>query len=974
MKKHIKKHIMASILCVFLLSFFMLENIGADNTNKKIVRIGFIEYGDFIYWNEDRKEYDGYGVGYLNEVVNDLEWQIEYVGGNWEECLQMLRDGSIDILCPAQKNEEREDEFLFSAYPVGITETIVYVAKSEDSLFYEDYDYLQNKRIGMICASAQQSSFREFARNNGIQYTEVPFDSSAEMLKAVEENKIDIFVTSSLSVFPDYQVIASFNVAPFYFMLNQDHAELLEELNEAVGNLKIKVNDFDTKLYDEYIGVNQYSKKPLFTREEYEFIQNSPEITIGMLQNFFPYSDYKDEQMQGICEELLMEISRISGLSFRIVPIEEGCKPRDELLENNGIDLIGGMMRSKDFLEDHELQVSDAFLEFEYVAIAVKENEINSLEELTIAIPQGFPYMQQYLEINYPKSTLVILEDNEDCLDAVEDGKADVTVQNEYVCAYSLQNPKYNNLSLVKNISIDGTVCFVANDSVNPLVISILNKTVKCISTSNRNKIINEFTIANSYKASLWEMIYGYRKYLIFYGIVAGLVFIIIYYISREKTRAVQEKKEAELIKNQIEISRLTGLYNKHAFYQNAENLIRSNPDKRYEIIVFDIEKFKIINDLFGMEVGDNLLKYFADRLRQVVEGKGIAGYRGADNFVICVEDTCFEDIDSMEKEIHDYVNEFQIDIKVQICIGIYQVINSDVPVSLMCDRANMAAASIKGNELRHYAYYDDSMRQKLINDQIILNEMQEALEQGQFQVYIQPKCRVDNEELIGGEALVRWIHPEKGLISPGEFIPLFEKNGFITKLDYHVWEETCKLIRKWKDEGIKTVPLSVNISRLNFYLPGFETVFEKLLQKYNLTPDDLYLEVTESAYTNESNIIFNQLSQLQEKKFTILMDDFGSGYSSLNMLQEAPVDVLKLDMKFLLGKDEKKRSEIILESVIKMAKQLGFRIIAEGVESREQCEMLLRLGCHFGQGYYFSRPISAEQFEQKYLNEKKAS
>lgn len=967
-----KRVIMVSALCIFLFGFLMLENVSADN--KKTVRVGFIEYGDFIYWDEDRQDYDGYGVGYLNEVANNMEWQMEYIGGNWEECLQMLRDGRIDILCPAQKNDERMQEFLFSNYPIGITETTVYVSESEELLFYEDYDYLQGKRVGMISASAQQSDFRNFAANNGIQYTEVPFDSADDMLKAVEAGRIDIFVTSSLSFFSDYQVIASFNASPFYFMLNADHQELLAELDEAVGNIKIRDHDFDAKLYDEYIGVNEYSRKPLFTREEYEFIQNSPEITIGMLQNYFPYSDYRDGKMQGICEEILEEISRISGLQFKMVPIEEGKNPKDELLEANGMNLVSGIMRSQEFLENSDLQVSDSFLDVELAIIADKNNEINSIDGLTVALPENFPYMIQYITVNYPDCKLLVLENNDACMSAVENGTADVTIQNEYVCRYSLQNPKHNTLSIVRNIGLEGEACFVANSNADPLVIPILNKTVKCIGTSSRNKIINEFIIANSYQASLEELIYGYRKYLIFYGMVLLLVGIIIYYIYHEKTKAIQEKKQAEFLKNQLEISSLTGLYNKHAFYQNAESLIRANPDKKYEIIVFDIEKFKIINDLFGMAEGDRLLRYFADELRQIVEGKGIAGYRGADNFVICAESTCFEDIEAMEKEIHDYINEFQIDIKIQICIGIYEVVSTDVPVSLMCDRANMAAASVKGNELKHYAYYDDSMRQKLINDQIILNEMQDALEQGQFQVYIQPKCRVDSEELIGGEALVRWIHPEKGVISPGVFIPLFEKNGFITKLDFHVWEETCKLIRKWKDEGIKTVPLSVNISRLNFYLPGFETVFEQLLKKYDLTPDDLYLEVTESAYTNESNIIFSQLSQLQEKKFTILMDDFGSGYSSLNMLQEAPVDVLKLDMKFLLGKDEKKRSEIILESVIKMAKQLGFQIIAEGVESREQCEMLLRLGCHFGQGYYFSKPIPSDEFEQKYLNEKKAS
>lgn len=960
-----KKRIIISAV-IFLASLFMMENVSADDD--RTIKVGYIEYGDFIYWDENQEEYSGYGVGYLNEILNNTEWEIDYIGGNWEECLAMLRDGRIDLLCPAQKNAERKSEFLFSMYPIGTTETTVYVAKDEENLFFEDYEYIQGKRVGMISSSAQQEAFRNFAQKNDIRYIEVPFESGSDLFAAVEEQQVDVFVTSSLSVFPEHQIIARFDAAPFYFMCNPDHEELLDELNEIVGRIKINDYDFDTDLYMEYFGADQVLMQPLFTREEYGFISSSPAITVGMLQNFFPYSDYTDGRMEGICEELLMEISRISGLEFNLVPIGDGKNPKEVLLDDNEINMAGGMIRSLAYLEDSELQVSDAFFEFEFIIIAKKGSTVNHIDGLTVALPQGFPYMRQYIENTYADAEILILNDNDECMEAVNDGRADITVQNEYVCSYLMQKPQYESLSIVKNISLEGTSCFVANNTMNPIVLSIINKTIKCISTSSKNRIINEYTIAHSYKMSLWEMIYRYRRSLIFYGILLGAAAFIMYRIYSERTRAIQEKKQAELLKEQIEISRLTGLYNKHAFYQNAENLIRNNPDKQYEIIVFDIEKFKIINDLFGTAEGDKLLKYFAQKLQEIVAEEGIAGYRGADNFVICVECGTSEEIDAMEQEIHDYINKFPINIKIQICIGIYQVTKRDVPVSIMCDRAGMAAASIKGNELKHYAYYDDSMRQKLINDQIILNEMQEALDQRQFQVYIQPKCRVDNEELIGGEALVRWVHPEKGVISPGVFIPLFEKNGFITKLDYYVWEETCRIIRKWKDEGLETVPLSVNISRLNFYLPGFETVFEKLLEKYELTPGDLYLEVTESAYTNESDIIFSQLSRLQDKHFTILMDDFGSGYSSLNMLQEAPVDELKLDMKFLLGKDEKKRSEIILEALIKMAKRLGFQIIAEGVENKEQCEMLLRLGCYFGQGYYFSKPISSEDFENKFL------
>ncbi len=960
-----KKFIIAFAL--LLVCFFVTERVAANNT--KTVRVGYIDYGDFIYWNEKTGQADGFGVGYLNEVMNLTDWKIEYVAVNWDKGLEMLRDGSIDILCPAQKTKERQKEFLYSNYAVGTTETVIYVVDNKAEIFYEDYSYLEGKTVGVIDSSAQQKDFRQFIKNNHVKCNEVVFSTATDMQAAVEKREIDAFVTSSLSYFPDCRIIARFDAEPFYFLLGADKHELLSQLDEAVGILKVNKYNFDSDLYNQYYSVRQEDMMPLFTREEQEYINSAPVIKVGMFQNCAPYTDYVDGKMTGICEEMLDEISRRSGLRFQVVPVTPDKKPKDIILGENQIDIMGGVVRSQVYLEDEEIQISDAVFDYNFSVVIKNNSGISSMDYAMIALPRSAVDMQAFLESSFHDVHLLICNDNEACLKAVSDEKADMTILNEYVCTYLLQKPGFSDLSVVPSLRFQGSDCLIANGNVDKRVMSIINKTIQSISESNKLGIIDRYVISNSYQISFWEMLYKNRIRVILYVILVLGFTLVIYRIYDQKKTAIFEKKQAEVSKRQLEISSLTGLYNKHAFYQNAELLMKKNPEKKYLIILVDIEKFKIINDLFGMSTGDGLLRHFAGKLKEMVQDDGIAGYRGADNFAVCVENGHFFDIEKVEKDLQHHINQYPIDIKIQIRIGIYPVTDISVPVSLMCDRANMAAESVKGNELKHYAYYDDSMRQTLLHEQEILNEMQEALEQEQFKVYIQPKCRLDNEELVGGEALVRWIHPTRGVLSPGVFVPLFETNGFITKLDYYVWEQTCKQISKWKKSGIKTVPLSVNVSRLNFYLPGFEEMMDELLERYELTQDDLYFEVTESAYTTESEAIFQQLSRLQQKKYTILMDDFGSGYSSLNMLQEAPVDVLKLDMKFLLGNDDKGRSEVIIESVIQMAHKLGFRVIAEGVETKEQCEMLLRLGCQYGQGYYFSKPISAEDFEKKYYS-----
>lgn len=953
------------VLALLLILVLATECVAANNSKK--VRVGYIQYGDFIYWNEKTGQADGYGVGYLNEVINLTGWEIEYIAVDWDSGLEMLRDGSIDILCPAQKTAERGEEFLYSNYAVGTTETSIYVVDGKAQLFYEDYEYLNGKNIGVIESSAQQKDFRNFVRENNIRCNELPFATMSDLQEAIKDKQIDAFVASSLSYYPDYRVIARFEAQPFYFLLGSGKNILLEELNDAVGRLKVNNYNFDSDLYNQYYAVRQEDVMPLFTREEYEYIQSAPVITVGLFSGCAPYSDYADGKMTGICEEFLKEISIRSGLKFNMVPVEMSSNPKDVLYEDNGIDIMGGIVRSQIYLEDPEFQVSNSVFDHTFSVIIKKNSGISNMNNAMIALPKKAEDMADSLRNTYSDIHILICEDNEACMKAIAAERADMTILNEYSCNYLLQNPVFSNLSVMPNLRFDSSSCFLTNKNVDPRAVSIIDKTIQSISDNSKMGIINQYVIENAYQVSLGEMLYKNRGRVILAVIVLLVLIAIIGGVYNQKKTAILEKKQAEELKHQLEISSLTGLYNKHAFYQNAEQLMKANPEKQYEILLFDIEKFRIINDLFGMARCDGLLRHFANRLHEMAEGKGVAGYRGADNFVVCLEQDAIKDIEVVEQELTQYINQYPLDIKIQIRIGIYQVTDMDVPVSLMCDRANMAAESVKGNELLHHAYYDASMREKLLHEQEILNEMQEALDQEQFKIYIQPKCRLDNEELTGGEALVRWEHPKRGMLSPGFFVPLFETNGFITKLDYYVWEQTCKHIHEWKKQGLKTVPLSVNVSRLNFYLPGFEDMLDNLLEKYELTQDDLYFEVTESAYTTESDELFKQLSRMQQKNYTILMDDFGSGYSSLNMLQEAPVDVLKLDMKFLLGKDDRGRSEVIIESVIQMACKLGFRVIAEGVETKEQCDMLLRLGCFYGQGYYFSKPIPAKEFEKKY-------
>ncbi len=427
--------------------------------------------------------------------------------------------------------------------------------------------------------------------------------------------------------------------------------------------------------------------------------------------------------------------------------------------------------------------------------------------------------------------------------------------------------------------------------------------------------------------------------------------------------------RENAAMVNQLQYDRLTGLYSKEYFYKQAKDLLMQYPEKEYDIICSDIENFKLINDVFGVPVGDRLLQGIAGLYREIVGDCGIYGRIGADQFACMREHDCLYN-DEMFASISQRLGTLSCAKNILMKWGIYTVEDRTLPTEHMCDRALLAARSIKGQYGKYFEIYDDTLRDELLREQFITEEMTEALAQGQFEVYLQPQYRIEDCSLAGAEALVRWLHPRRGLQSPATFIPLFEKNGFITQLDQFVWDRVCALLRAWDEKGYPSISISVNVSRADINNLNLADTFLQILQKYRLTASRIPLEVTESAYTENPGQIIETVSALKKLGFEIQMDDFGSGYSSLNMLNQMPLNVLKLDMQLIRNETSKPKEQSILRFIMEIARFLGLRVVAEGVETKEQLERLRELGCDYVQGYYFARPMPCGEFEKLVKNQ----
>ena len=430
--------------------------------------------------------------------------------------------------------------------------------------------------------------------------------------------------------------------------------------------------------------------------------------------------------------------------------------------------------------------------------------------------------------------------------------------------------------------------------------------------------------------------------------------------------RTIELSEDREIIQS-TERDPLTGLYNKVYFYQYAQQYDHYHKGVSMDAIIIDVNHFHMINERYGKTYGDQVLKTIGDNIRSmVIDQGGIVSRREADTFMIyCPHRDDYGMI--LEKTTVGLSGEDLSDNRVRLRMGIYSEVDKTIDIEGRFDRAKMAADMVRGSVTKTLSFYDDALHEKELYSEQLIEDFYRAIKENQFVVYFQPKYNVEKDQpvLVSAEALVRWIHPVLGMVSPGVFIPLFEENGLIQNLDRYVWREACRQIREWKDRLGTYVPVSVNVSRIDLYNPEIVHFLQDLVKEYDLTCKDLMLEITESAYTHDADQIIETAKQLREAGFLIEMDDFGTGYSSLNMVSSLPFDVMKLDMQFIKNAFRQGGDTRMIELIIDIAEYLSAPVIAEGIETKEQMEAMKLMGCQLIQGYYFSRPVPSVEFEK---------
>ncbi|MEN1829562.1 EAL domain-containing protein [Clostridioides difficile] len=445
------------------------------------------------------------------------------------------------------------------------------------------------------------------------------------------------------------------------------------------------------------------------------------------------------------------------------------------------------------------------------------------------------------------------------------------------------------------------------------------------------------------------------------------VIFMILWKLSNAKL--------IEQLKKLAYYDSLSGIKNKEKFRKDSMYILKNYYQDNFYLVQLDVNKFKYINEMFGYAEGNKILIHISQVLNNNTNKYEICARMDNDHFILLIacntEDELLNRLSKINKEICNLNTTNSSKYKIVMSSGIYKITKKDdiKKIDLLIDRANIAAKSKKEKYEHSYSFFNEDTRNRLYKEKRLEDNMNKALEKGEFIVYYQPKYSLDDvNEIEGAEALIRWNSPEFGFISPIDFVPLFEKNGFIVNIDMFVFEEVCKTLNKWINKGYTPVPISVNMSRVHLYRDNFIENITDLISKYNISPEFIELELTESVVFDNLNILIDIMKKIKEIGFLISMDDFGSGYSSLNLLKDLSFDILKLDRGFLIETTDTKRGKIIISKIVEMAKAIDIKVICEGVETYEQVEFLKEIGCDKVQGYLFAKPMVLDEFE-KHLN-----
>lgn len=934
--------------------------------------------------NKSGNRYDGFAYEYLSAMQVNTGHKYTFIEAKPDELMKMLSEGLIDIIpCVTEDEYDYWAEKYFGAKARTVDGdpmpqlcssslmkkyTAIYVNENaEDAIGFFDLEELNKATIGYMSECSDQYFLDgRFIRGEIDMANFVAYETEEQMKSDFDSGKVDAVVKSCFHPWENEKIVYQYSTSDCYMLVSGEDTELKNQLDVAINAMYMTDSDFGADMYAKHIekyGASTFA----FSKAEKAFIENDPIITVAyndgasVVESFDPASGH----IIGYTDTVLRHIADMTGLTIRV----RSCDTLEEciaLLADGEADVICGGANMYSVAEYGSYSVSFPFATIPIVTIGREDTALNG--NLKIAIPYYSDNINDYAAATYTNATLLPYDSITECVDAVCEGEADIACSDLYEAAYII-GTQHQELSVIDTSTTKHLECFV----FNPESVELRTIFGKCIASLGDREWVQAYsdTVAAVGTLPAKGMIPAEITYLVLalLGLVLiGVALLVIMTYTKAKRTGNTDP--------------LTGGRNKHKFIEDTRRLFKKDPTDRWAIALFDINKFKFVNDRLGYEEGDRMLSRLYKTIADEMEGDEVFARISDDNFACtfrAAQDS--EIITRLNTIFADFERRNNIFVKYSVIFsaGVCRLMecrdaNNDIDVNAALDRCTIAKKTLKGLHYSSIAFYDGKIRDKALREKDYENIMPSALEQREFECYLQPKYGLKSRCIEGAEALIRWNSKEFGFVFPNEFIPISEKNGFVVELDFFILEEVCKAIRRWLDEGKTPVVISVNQSRLHLNYDDYIWRLREIVDKYDIPYKYIELELTESVFMENADKLLVIARKLHDIGFKLSLDDFGSGYSSLNMLKDIPVDVVKIDREFFNGTVNSERGRAVISTVVDLAKNLDMQVISEGVETIEQVEFLTEINCAMVQGYYFAKPMPLQDFEalwQRELDEK---
>ena len=930
------------------------------HAQEEAVRVGFFDYGDYMF-RARGGQYQGLIFEFLQEISRTTGMRYKVVDcGNWTRSLEMLENDQIDLLPFTFFTPERAEKMLFPNLPLANSFMTICVREDDARYTFEDYAALDGMRVGVLANTKNVPVLEAFMRDHNLSLTLVPYTDMQSLLQALRDKELDGVGISNLGKNNPFRIIAQFSPEPFYIVVNKRKPEILAMLNAGLDKIILRNPSYGQDLYGKYLSTN-IAKLQVFTSEEQAFLREAREITVAYDPTWVPltYSHPETHEFYGIVADVFKKIQQMTGLKFKFVPM-----PQDRalsMLTGGEIDAICALTGG--FIWDKKLQIRTTRPYLRTAAAQIRRSD-DAAPPQHITLQRGYLLSAHVAENNADKKisfhgTLA------ECLDALINNKADVAYSNIYTANYLIKNPRYAGLVISPVDTYDNDLRIGISRQADSRLFAVVDKSLQFLPIEQIDDLVLKHSVPNR-ETTLKEFIAQYP--LGAFSTLMAVSFIITLLLGINLAIKSSSNKRIQML---LHRDTLTGLSNLYKFRQDCTQLLKSAGANGHVLLFGDICQFKTINDQYGFSTGDHLLCAYAEILRDNVAENELCARISADMYVLLLSYDGWENLKArlrrMDDELDLWRQQQEMPYRINTVYGAYTVNRTEGrDVQLMLDLANYARREAKRNSTFNVLLYDEHMRQEALLHQELNGRLETALKDGELVPWFQAKVDMRTGAIIGSEALVRWNHPVHGLLMPGSFIPLFERNGLVVDIDMHIFEQVCMTMKSWRLRNLPLRTVSCNFSRLHFDRPEFPRQLVEIAGRYAIPHDLLEVEITESAIMKNPEAAWLRLIQLKQFGFKTAIDDFGSGYSSLGLVQMLNADVIKIDRSFVQRDLPGQRAQIVLGSIIRLALELEMAVICEGVETAEQAAILMRLGCFKAQGFYYATPEPENEFEAR--------